>query len=128
MSHRILVVDDEAPIRENLCRFLRLEGHAVDEAADGLQALDILRLCAPDLVLCDVMMPHCNGFELLAAMQADASLKHIPLVFLSASAEPEKLQEGLAMGARQYVTKPFNLQRLRDLLTELLPAKPGDRT
>ena len=128
MSHRILVVDDEAPIRENLCRFLRLEGHAVDEAADGLQALDKLRQCAPDLVLCDVMMPHCNGFELLAAMQADASLKHIPLVFLSASAEPEKLQEGLAMGARQYVTKPFNLQRLRDLLTELLPAKPGERT
>jgi CheY-like chemotaxis protein len=128
MSHRILVVDDEAPIRENLCRFLRLEGHAVDEAADGLQALDRLRQCAPDLVLCDVMMPHCNGFELLAAMQADGSLKHIPLVFLSASAEPEKLQEGLAMGARQYVTKPFNLQRLRDLLTELLPAKPGDRT
>ena len=128
MSHRILVVDDEAPIRENLCRFLRLEGHSVDEAADGLQALDKLRLCAPDLVLCDVMMPHCNGFELLAAMQADGSLKHIPLVFLSASAEPEKLQEGLAMGARQYVTKPFNLQRLRDLLAELLPAKPGERT
>jgi CheY-like chemotaxis protein len=128
MSHRILVVDDEAPIRENLCRFLRLEGHVVDEAADGLQALYKLRQCAPDLVLCDVMMPHCNGFELLAAMQADASLKHIPLVFLSASAEPEKLQEGLAMGARQYVTKPFNLQRLRDLLTEFLPAKPGDRT
>jgi len=74
------------------------------------------------------MMPHSNGFEVLAAMQADASLKHIPLVFLSASAEPEKLQEGLAMGARQYVTKPFNLQRLRELLTELLPAVPGEHT
>lgn len=125
MSYRILVVDDEAPIRENLCRFLRLEGHAIEEAADGLQALDALRQRPPDLVFCDVMMPHCNGFELLAAMQADEALRRIPLVFLSASAEPEKLQEGLSMGARQYVTKPFNLQRLRDLLAELLPTQPG---
>jgi CheY-like chemotaxis protein len=125
MNRCILVVDDEAPIRDNLSRFLRLEGHTVTEAPDGLQALARLQDQAFDLVLCDVMMPHCNGFELLAAMQADATLKHIPLVFLSASAEPEKLQEGLAMGARQYITKPFNLQRLRDLLTDLLPPPKG---
>jgi CheY-like chemotaxis protein len=127
MNRCILVVDDEAPIRDNLIRFLRLEGYAVQEAADGLQALERLRTHPCDLVLCDVMMPHCNGFELLAAMQADAALKHIPLVFLSASAEPEKLQEGLAMGARHYITKPFNLQRLRDLLTEMLPPHTGGR-
>lgn len=125
MNRCILVVDDEAPIRDNLSRFLRLEGHTVTEASDGLQALARLRGQTFDLVLCDVMMPHCNGFELLAAMQANAALKQIPLVFLSASAEPEKLQEGLAMGARQYITKPFNLQRLRDLLADILPPPKG---
>ena len=72
------------------------------------------------------MMPHCNGFELLAHMQGSAELRHIPLVFLSASAEPEKLQEGLDMGARRYITKPFNLHRLRETLAELLPPAAPD--
>lgn len=128
MSLRILVVEDEPPIRENLCRFLRLEGHDVDDAAHGLAALERLHAHSYDLVLCDVMMPHCNGFEVLAAMQADPRLKPIPLVFLSASAEPEKLQEGLHMGASRYITKPFNLQRLRDLVAEVASGLPtGDR-
>jgi len=124
MSHRILVVDDEEPIRVNLCRFLRLEGHVVDEAPDGRVALGKLAEARYDLVLCDVMMPHCNGFELLAHMQADAGLRSIPLVFLSASAEPEKLQEGLIMGARHYITKPFNLLDLRQTIDELLEQTP----
>jgi CheY-like chemotaxis protein len=120
MSHRILVVDDEDPIRENLCRFLRLEGHQVEDASDGRVALSKLGQGRFDLVLCDVMMPHCNGFEVLAQMQAHPEWRPIPLVFLSASAEPEKLQEGLAMGARRYITKPFNLLELRRTISELL--------
>lgn len=125
MSNRILVVDDEEPIRENLCRFLRLEGHRVDDAADGKQALERLKQASYDLVLCDVMMPHCNGFEVLEHMQANPALKSIPLVFLSASAEPEKLREGIEKGARHYITKPFNLSRLRDILQEILPSRNG---
>lgn len=121
MTHRILVVDDEAPIRENLLRFLRLEGMAVEEAADGHAALALLRAKPFDLVFCDVMMPHCDGFEVLRHMQADPHLRAIPLVFLSASAEPEKLQDGLAMGARRYITKPFNLHQLQQALRDLLP-------
>lgn len=124
MTHRILVVDDEEPIRDNLCRFLRLEGHLVDSATDGLQALQQLAGQSYDLVLCDVMMPNCNGFELLAHMQANTVWRSIPLVFLSASAEPEKLEEGLAMGARQYITKPFNLLDLRNTIHQLL--NPGN--
>ncbi|GAB4397962.1 MAG: hypothetical protein OHK0048_08010 [Rhodoferax sp.] len=121
MTHRILVIDDEAPIRENLLRFLRLEGLTVEEAADGHAALAMLRSRPFDLVFCDVMMPHCDGFEVLRHMQADAALCAIPVVFLSASAEPEKLQDGLAMGARLYITKPFNLHQLRQALHDLLP-------
>lgn len=121
----VLVIDDEASIRENLVRFLKLEGHKAVEAADGRIGLDAVKTHAPDLIFCDVMMPHVDGFEVLATLQADATLRHIPFVFLSASAEPEKLQEALQQGANNYVTKPFNLARLRDLLAELLPPNAG---
>lgn len=128
MNSRILVVEDEPPIRENLCRFLRLEGHEVDDAPHGLAAIERLQTRTYDLVLCDVMMPLCDGFGVLAAMQADPRLKAIPLVFLSASAEPEKLQEGLTLGARHYITKPFNLQQLRHTVAELTAGTaPGHR-
>jgi CheY-like chemotaxis protein len=116
----VLVIDDEAPIRENLVRFLRLEGYQVMDAADGAAGLAAAMQYMPDLILCDVMMPRLTGFEVLAHLQASPAHRHIPLVFLSASAEPEKLQEGISMGARNYVTKPFNLAALRQLIAELL--------
>lgn len=117
---RILVIDDEAPIRENLVRFLVLEGHQVLQAADGRLGLEAIRTHKPDFILCDVMMPHMDGFEVLAATHADPALRGIPFVFLSASAEPEKLEAALQQGATGYVTKPFNLANLRQLLTTQL--------
>jgi CheY-like chemotaxis protein len=117
---RILVIDDEAPIRENLVRFLVLEGHEVLQAADGRLGLEAIRTHKPDFILCDVMMPHLDGFEVLAATHADPALRGIPFVFLSASAEPEKLEAALQQGATGYVTKPFNLANLRQLLATQL--------
>lgn len=117
---RILVIDDEAPIRENLVRFLVLEGHQVLQAADGRLGLEAIRTHKPDFILCDVMMPHLDGFEVLAATHADPALRGIPFVFLSASAEPEKLEAALQQGATGYVTKPFNLANLRQLLATQL--------
>jgi CheY-like chemotaxis protein len=126
---RILVIDDEAPIRENLVRFLVLEGHQVIQAVDGRLGLEAIRHHQPDFILCDVMMPHLDGFEVLAATQADPGLRGIPFVFLSASAEPEKLEAALQQGATGYVTKPFNLAHLRQLLASQLatplPAAPA---
>lgn len=119
----ILVIDDEAPIRENLLRFLTLEGHCVIEAVDGQTGLQAIRAHRPGFILCDVMMPRMDGFEVLAAVQADPALRHIPFVFLSASAEPEKLHAALRQGAAGYVTKPFNLSQLRQLLAH--PPRPA---
>lgn len=125
---RILVIDDEAPIRENLVRFLALEGHEVIQAMDGRMGLEAIRTHKPDFILCDVMMPHLDGFEVLAATHADPTLRGIPFVFLSASAEPEKLEAALQQGATGYVTKPFNLANLRQLLAtqlaNLVPQPP----
>lgn len=121
---RILVIEDEAPIRANLLRFVRLEGHTALEAVDGLTGLMAAREHLPDLIFCDMMMPQMNGLEVLAALQSEAALKHIPLVFLSASAEPEKLDDALRLGASGYVTKPFNFARLQAILKQHL-AQPG---
>ncbi len=119
MAH-ILVIEDEPPVRENLVRFLKLEGHRVSEAPDGRAGVARAKLDSPDMILCDVMMPHLNGFEVLAVLQADPDLRDIPLVFLSASAEPERMAEAVGMGARGYVTKPFSLADLKGVLRQHL--------
>ena len=74
----------------------------------------------PDLVFCDIMMPQMNGPGLLAALQSEAALKHILLVFLSANAQPEKLDDALRLGANGYVAKPFNFARLQAISTQHL--------
>ena len=118
---RILVIEDEAPIRSNLLRFVRLEGHDGLEAADGRAGLLAAREQLPDLIFCDVMMPQMSGMEVLAAMQHEPALKRIPFIFLSASAEAERLEEALRLGASGYVTKPFNFAQLQAVLRQYLP-------
>ncbi|MBW8722530.1 MAG: response regulator [Polaromonas sp.] len=118
---RILVIEDEANIRSNLLRFVRLEGHEALEAPDGDTGLQAARDHLPDLIFCDVMMPRMSGLEVLAALQAEPALKQIPLVFLSASAESERLDEALRLGASAYVTKPFNFAQLQAVLKQYLP-------
>jgi CheY-like chemotaxis protein len=116
----ILIIEDEAAIRDNLRRFLCLEGHVVREAENGRRGLDLIRASLPDLVLCDVMMPELDGFELLTRLRADPATAAVPFVFLTASAEKEQLQHGRELGADEYVTKPFNLQQLAALIRRRL--------
>jgi CheY-like chemotaxis protein len=116
---RVLLIEDEAPIRANLRRVLGMEGYDVVEASDGLQGLKMARTLLPDVILCDVMMPELDGFGVLKALRAEEATAAILFVFLSASAEQSDLQNGLALGACRYVTKPFNLQHLLQVLTEV---------
>lgn len=120
---RLLIIEDEALVRDNLVRFLKLEGHTVVEAMHGEEGLALASQPGHgfDMILCDVMMPRLDGFGVLAALQQGNLLGNIPFVFLSASAEPERLEEALKRGASAYVTKPFHLQQLRNLLTRFLP-------
>jgi CheY-like chemotaxis protein len=109
-------------VRENLARFLKLEGHEVVEASDGEAGVAQALRVRPDLILCDVMMPRLNGFEVLATLRRDPTLQNVPFVFLSASAEPERMAEAVGMGARGYVTKPFSLADLKSVLRQHLAA------
>lgn len=108
----ILVVEDEAPVRQNLARFLSLEGYEVQEAADGEQAIASAMRRTPDLVLCDLMMPGANGFAVLARLRAEPRTAGTPFIFLSANAEPRNSQTGFMLGANEYLTKPVDLDVL----------------
>ena len=116
----ILIIEDEEPIRSNLVRFVKLEGHSALEAANGQAGLQSAMHHRPDLIICDVTMPLMNGREVLSALQAEPGLRKIPFIFLSASAEPERYDQALRQGARAYVTKPFTFGQLRELLQKHL--------
>ena len=105
---RVLVIDDEAPIRL-LCRVnLEAEGMDVLEAADGTSGLDLARHQQPDVVLLDVMMPGLDGWRVAEELLEDDRTRGIPIIFLTARAEFRDRARGLDIGGVDYVTKPFN--------------------
>lgn len=120
----ILVIEDETPIRDNLKRFLALEGYSVLDASNGAIGLAMVREHKPDLILCDVMMPEMTGFEVLQHVRRDIPLAGIPFIFITASAEKESISHGLELGAMDYVTKPFVLTELAALIRKRLEAEP----
>ncbi len=120
---RILLIEDEAPIRANLRRFLQIEGYEVFEAENGVIGLARTRELVPDLIICDVMMPEMDGLGVLAALRADPAIAGIPFVFLTASASSEEVQRGFELGASDYVTKPFNFSDLRAIVAGHLDRK-----
>jgi DNA-binding response OmpR family regulator len=117
---RVLVIDDEAPIRL-LCRVnLEAEGMEVLEAADGPSGLELARQERPDVVLLDVMMPGLDGWRVAADLLEDERTSEIPIIFLTARAELRDRARGLDIGGIDYVTKPFNPLELAPLVRDLL--------
>jgi DNA-binding response OmpR family regulator len=117
---RVLVIDDEAPIRL-LCRVnLEAEGMEVLEAADGQNGLDLARDERPDVVLLDVMMPGLDGWRVAEELLEDERTDGIPIIFLTARAEFRDRARGLDIGGVDYVTKPFNPLDLAPLVRALL--------
>jgi DNA-binding response OmpR family regulator len=122
---RVLVVDDEAPIRL-LCRVnLEAEGMEVLEAADGPSGLDAARRERPDVVLLDVMMPGLDGWRVAEELLEDPDTRGIPIVFLTARAELRDRARGLDLGGLDYVTKPFNPVELAPLIREVIARVEG---
>jgi DNA-binding response OmpR family regulator len=117
---RVLVIDDEAPIRL-LCR-VNLEAERMDvlEAADGPSGLDVARAERPDVILLDVMMPGLDGWRVAEHLLEDERTNEIPIIFLTARAEFRDRARGLDIGGVDYVTKPFNPLDLAPLVRQLL--------
>src|SRR5262245_45636483 len=117
---KVLVIDDEAPIRL-LCRVnLEAEGMEVLEAADGPSGLDQARQGEPDVILLDVMMPGLDGWRVAEQLLEDERTQSIPIIFLTARAEFRDRARGLDIGGVDYVTKPFNPLELAPLVEQLL--------
>lgn len=112
----ILIIEDEAPIRDNLRQLLRLEGYEVLEAADGVSGIETVRTTRPDLVLCDILMPGMDGYGVLAELRSTPDLVAIPFIFLTASANLEDRSQALKRGADDYLIKPF---KIADLLAAI---------
>ena len=117
---KVLVIDDEAPIRL-LCRVnLEAEGMDVIEAADGPSGVEKARDEEPDVILLDVMMPGLDGWRVAEHLLEDERTNEIPIIFLTARAEFRDRARGLDIGGVDYVTKPFNPLELAPLVRELL--------
>ena len=104
---RLLVIEDEVEIRANLLEFLSLEGYETFGADNGVQGLVGALEYEPDLILCDVMMPELDGYEVLQAVRKEPRIATTPFIFLTALADKGDLRQGMQLGADDYLTKPF---------------------
>ena len=108
----LLLIEDEETMRDLTATALELEGYRVHQAADGRAGIASARRHRPDLILCDVMMPGMDGYEVLAALRSDSALSRIPFIFLTAKGEKKDLRQGMVSGADDYLTKPVALDDL----------------
>src|SRR5262249_46623282 len=120
---RLLVVDDDANNREVLVRFLQQDGHTIQVAEHGAQAVDLLRSHRFDLMLLDIMMPRMNGFQVLRHLSACPDLCPLPVVVISALAEIDSIIRCIQMGADDYLTKPWDQTLLRTRVNACLEKK-----
>jgi signal transduction histidine kinase/CheY-like chemotaxis protein len=121
---RVLVIDDEETVRDLMRRFLTREGLEVVTAKDGAEGLALAQKLKPALITLDVLMPGLDGWSVLKALKADRRLADVPVVMLTILDEKNK---GYALGADEYLSKPVNRKRLREVLARYRAAQPPRR-
>ncbi|MBD1573582.1 phosphate regulon transcriptional regulatory protein PhoB [Vibrio sp. S17_S38] len=130
MSRRILVVEDEAPIREMICFVLEQKGYQTVEAEDYDSAINKLCEPYPDLILLDWMLPGGSGINYIKHLKREELTRHIPVVMLTARGEEEDKVRGLEVGADDYITKPFSpkelVARLKAVIRRVTPTALED--
>ncbi|MDH5186088.1 MAG: response regulator transcription factor [bacterium] len=120
MAKRILVVDDEPKVVTVIQRRLESAGYEVLAAYDGNEALSKARSENPDLIILDLILPKLNGYQVCAILKRDKSYKPIPILILTARSQEEDIEEGMRVGADEYLTKPFKNEVLLAKIEELL--------
>ena len=109
---KILVIEDEEIIRENILKLLKAEGFDVTGAENGAQGLNAAVSNLPDVIICDVMMPELDGYGVLMALRSNPVTATLPFVFLTGKAERSEMRQGMELGADDYLTKPFTKAEL----------------
>jgi DNA-binding NtrC family response regulator len=123
---KVLIVDDKENMRSFLTDVVELRQHASIEATDGEEAWKILSQKEVDLVITDIVMPNMNGLELLQKIRSIDPL--LPVIVVTAYGSPETEQKVMKMGASAYLTKPFQLDEMEELLDRILPGIPDTET
>ncbi len=113
MKRKILIVDDEEVIRKFLKINLTNWGYEVQEATDGVEAINYLKSGDFDLLICDIVMPNKDGWEVLREVRSDPRTREMPVIFLTAKSEDTDMFKGYDMGANYYMTKPFTKAQLQ---------------
>jgi CheY-like chemotaxis protein len=120
-TNRVLVIDDDATVRDLMRRYLSREGFDVVTAAGGREGLEFARELHPSVITLDVFMPDLDGWSVLQALKQDADLRHIPVILMTISDEKQK---GITLGASGYLTKPVDRTQLAQLLDRFRTVMP----
>jgi DNA-binding response OmpR family regulator len=107
-----LIIEDNQDVRENMAEILELENYKVRTAEDGEKGVEIARVLKPDIIICDIMMPKLNGYDVLLRIREDKTTASIPFVFLTAKTERIDVRKGMNLGADDYLIKPFEESEL----------------
>lgn len=113
---KILIIEDDRNLLENITAFLHEEGFETKADTDGKDALYLIRSWEPDLIICDINLPSKGGYDIRKEIITDSKLKQIPFIYLTAKVEVEDFRKGMRLGADDYIFKPFDLE---DLLTSI---------
>jgi len=113
---KILVIEDKPDLRENTMEILELAGYQVVTAADGVEGVAMATEHLPALILCDVKMPHANGYDVFKQLRANPTTMNIPFVFFTSSVEKREVQMATDLGANGYVCKPFETSELLNII------------
>lgn len=117
---KILVAEDERDIRELIAFTLRFAGFEVDLVTNGVEAVEMAPQVVPDLILMDVRMPRMTGYQACEALKENPVTRDIPVIFLSAKGQESEIQEGLEVGAMEYILKPFAPDALTSQVKRIL--------
>lgn len=117
MAEKILIIEDNQQVRENIVEILESEGYEMYQAEGGYSGLDISKRVQPDLIICDIMMPEIDGFEVLEKMRKNVLTSNIPFIFLTAKDTREDLRKGMQLGADDYISKPFTIEEILNAVT-----------
>ncbi len=124
MSKRVLLVDDEPDILVTVKKLLWMNGYEVETALDGAEALEKIGTYTPDILVLDIMMPNVNGYQVCHHVRAKPETSDMPIIILSAKAQPYDKYWGEKIGANDYLTKPFDNKELVNKIADLL-SSPG---
>ncbi len=108
----ILIIEDDKNLRINIGQVFEMKGYTVHTANDGIEGLKAVKSVSPDIIICDIMMPGMDGFQVKRKLSEDESLNSIPFIFLTAKAEIKDIREGMNSGADDYIIKPFKSEEL----------------